>query len=263
MNTQPDAPVAYSEDPNSPFFKMVKQLYDVSQALTTDQRNQAIFWHIPGVTSPGHWLSILQQVLNQTHSRLGKAALSYAVTGVSLSDACISCWQTKYKYNLVRPITYLQTVMALPSWTAVLSTPAHPEYSSAHAVLSSAAADAFSFIFGNSIGNFTDHTYDYLGFRPGVLILLKRLAKMQDIPDCMRVYITCPLSRRACGREERSHQILFQLLAGVRVIKNKDCLTICTIKKPPNGGFFNGRYFVRHLLTRYIHCRLHLSHRLK
>ncbi|MEJ0081358.1 MAG: hypothetical protein WDM78_10540 [Puia sp.] len=67
---------------------MVKQLYDVSQALTTDQTNQAIFWRdIPGVSSPGHWLSILQQVLNQTHSRLGKAALAYAVTGVSLSDA--------------------------------------------------------------------------------------------------------------------------------------------------------------------------------
>jgi hypothetical protein len=165
MNTQPDAPVAYSEDPNSDFFKMVKQMYDVSQTLTTDQTNQAVYWRdIPGVTSPGHWLSILQQVLNQTHSRLGKTALSYAVTGVCLSDACISCWQTKYKYNLVRPITYLQTVMGFPSWTAVLSTPAHPEYSSAHAVLSSAAADAFSFMFGNSIGNFTDHTYDYLGF---------------------------------------------------------------------------------------------------
>ena len=165
LNSQPGDPTPYSEDPNSDFFKMVKQLYDVSQTLTTDQTNQAIFWRdIPGVSSPGHWLSILQQVLNQTHSRLDKAALSYALTGVSLSDACISCWQTKYKYNLVRPVTYLQTVMALPTWNAVLSTPAHPEYSSAHAVLSSAAADAFTFLFGNSIGNFTDHTYDYLGF---------------------------------------------------------------------------------------------------
>jgi hypothetical protein len=61
----------------------------------------------------------------------------------------------------VRPITYLQTVMGFPTWTAVLSTPAHPEYSSAHAVLSSATADAFTYLFGN-IGSFTDHTYDYL-----------------------------------------------------------------------------------------------------
>jgi hypothetical protein len=161
-NSQPADPTAYSEDPASPFFKMVKQLYDISQQLTDDQKNQAIFWRdVPGVTSPGHWLSILQQVLKTTNSRLDKAAYSYALTGTCLSDACISCWQTKYRYNLVRPITYLQTVMGFPTWTAVLSTPAHPEYSSAHAVLSSATADAFTYLFGN-IGSFTDHTYDYL-----------------------------------------------------------------------------------------------------
>jgi len=46
-----------------------------------------------------------------------------------------------------------------------LTTPAHPEYSSAHAVVSSAISDAFQEIFGN-IGSFTDHTYDYEGFAP-------------------------------------------------------------------------------------------------
>jgi hypothetical protein len=163
-NSQPADPVPYSEDPASPFFNMVKQLYDISQQLTVDQKNQAIFWKdSPGATSPGHWLSILEQVMKITNPRLDKAANSYALTGICLSDALISCWQTKYKHNLVRPITYLQTVLALPTWNTVIPTPAHPEYSSAHAVLSSAAADAFTFLFGN-IGTFTDHTYDYLGY---------------------------------------------------------------------------------------------------
>ena len=124
----------------------------------------ALFWRdIPGVTAGGHWLSILQQVLKQTNSRLDKATLAYAVTGVCLSDASISCWQTKYHYNLVRPITYIQNVMGYTSWASVLTTPAHPEYSSAHAVISSAISDAFTALFAN-IGNFTDHTYDYLGY---------------------------------------------------------------------------------------------------
>lgn len=163
-NAQPADPVAYSADPTSPFYKMVKDLYDISQTLTTDQKNQAIFWKdVPGQTSPGHWLSILQQVMKTTNPRLDKAAESYAITGICISDALISCWQAKYKYNLIRPISYLQTVLALPTWNTVIPTPAHPEYSSAHAVLSSAAADAFAYLFGN-IGTFTDHTYDYLGY---------------------------------------------------------------------------------------------------
>ena len=51
------------------------------------------------------------------------------------------------------------------SWNSFLGTPAHPEYSSAHATLSSAAAATLEKLFGN-IGTFTDHTYDYLGFLP-------------------------------------------------------------------------------------------------
>ena len=165
-NTQPGPPVAYSEDPKSLFYQMVKQVYDASQTLTPDQTAMALYWRdIPGVTSPGHWLSILQQTIQQTYSRLDKAAFSYAVTGVCLSDACISCWQTKYHYNLVRPITYIQNVMGFTSWASLLTTPAHPEYSSAHAVLSAATADAFTVLFGN-IGSITDHTYDYMGFAP-------------------------------------------------------------------------------------------------
>jgi hypothetical protein len=164
--TQPGPPIPYSEDPASPFFLMVKQVYDASQQLTPDQTAMALFWRdVPGVSSPGHWLSILQQVIARDHSRLDKAAFAYAITGVCLSDACISVWQTKYRYNQVRPVTYIQDVMGYPTWTPLLTTPAHPEYSSAHAVLSAAAADAFTAVFGQS-GSFTDHTYDYLAFAP-------------------------------------------------------------------------------------------------
>ena len=55
--------------------------------------------------------------------------------------------------------------MGYTTWAPTLTTPAHPEYSSAHAVLSAATSDAFTVLFGN-IGSFTDHTYDYLGYAP-------------------------------------------------------------------------------------------------
>jgi hypothetical protein len=165
-NTQPGPPTPYSTDPSSDFYKMVKQVYDASQILTQEQTAQALYWRdVPGVTTPGHYVSILKQVLQNENSMLDKAAFAYALGGITAYDASISCWQTKYNYNLVRPITYIRNILGYSTWNSLLTTPAHPEYSSAHALLSAATADAFSFVFGNNY-SFTDHTYDYLGFAP-------------------------------------------------------------------------------------------------
>src|SRR6185503_15801907 len=69
-HTQPGPPIPYSEDPNSAFYQMALTDYTASQNLTADQTAMALFWRdIPGVTSGGHWESILQQVLKQTNTR--------------------------------------------------------------------------------------------------------------------------------------------------------------------------------------------------
>lgn len=163
-NAQPPPPVPYSENPQSAFYKMVNDLYIASKNLTTDQKNWALFWRdIPGVTTPGHWMSIIQQVIRQTHSHLDKAARTFALVGICLNDGNISVIKTKYTYNLVRPVTYIRKVIGDAGWLSFIPTPAHPEYSSAHSVVSSAASEALTALFGN-IGPFTDHTWDYLGF---------------------------------------------------------------------------------------------------
>jgi PAP2 superfamily len=165
-NTQPPAPLSYSTDASSPFYQMVKQVYDASQNLTDEQRTIAFFWRdIPGVSSPGHWLSIVQQVVRQKKAALDKAILAFALTGTACNDAFISCFQTKYRYNLLRPVTYIQNVLGYKTWSPLFPTPAHPEYTSAHAVLSASSAEVLQRLFG-SIGSFTDHTYDNMGFAP-------------------------------------------------------------------------------------------------
>ena len=166
QNTQPVAPIAFSTEENSAFYLMVKQVYDVSQNLTDAEKAMAIFWRdVPGVTSPGHWLSILQQAIRQSNARLDKAVISFALTGAAINDGLISCWKAKYQHSLVRPITYIRDVMGHGTWTSFLGTPPHPEYPSAHAVLSVAAGEVMDKIFTN-INSFTDHTYDYMGFAP-------------------------------------------------------------------------------------------------
>ena len=102
--TQPGAPIPYSEDPGSDFYKQVNDLYQASKVLTTDQKNQALFWRdVPGVSTPGHWMSITQQAIRQSHSRLDKAAAAYALVGICLNDAVISVFHYKYIYHHVRP----------------------------------------------------------------------------------------------------------------------------------------------------------------
>lgn len=163
-HAQPGPPIPYSANPKSDFYRMVNDLYKASKVLTTDQKNWALFWRdVPGLTTPGHWMSIIQQVIKQTHSPLDKAALTYALVGICMNDANISVMKTKYTYNLLRPVSYIRSVFGDTAWLSAIPTPAHPEYSSAHSVVSGAAAEALTVLYGD-IGPFTDHSYDYLGF---------------------------------------------------------------------------------------------------
>jgi PAP2 superfamily len=163
-NDAPGAPIPYSESPSSDFYKEVNDLYQASKVLTTDQKNMALFWRdVPGVSTPGHWMSITLQAISQTKSRLDKAALAYALTGICENDAVITVFHYKYVYNQVRPVTYIRNVIGDATWASFIPTPNHPEYPAAHAVVSAAAAVGLTAVFGN-IGPLTDHTWDYLGF---------------------------------------------------------------------------------------------------
>ena len=163
-NDAPGAPIPYSEDPSSDFYKQANDLYQASKVLTTDQKNQALFWRdVPGVSTPGHWMSITRQAIAQSHSRLDKAAMAYALVGICENDAVISVFHYKYVYLNVRPVTYIRNVIGDATWASFIPTPNHPEYPAAHGVVSAAAAEGLTAAFGN-IGPLTDHTWDYLGF---------------------------------------------------------------------------------------------------
>ncbi|MBC7890455.1 MAG: vanadium-dependent haloperoxidase [Ferruginibacter sp.] len=165
-NTAVNSLPVYSTDPASTFYKMVKQVYDASLTLTDDQKAMALFWRdVPGVTSPGHWVSIVQQIIKSKNAKLDKAILAYALTGAALNDVLIRSFQIKYQSLTVRPITYIKEVMGYSDWTSFIGTPAHPEYLSNHSSLSVAAAGVLEELFGKN-QFFTDHTYDYMGMAP-------------------------------------------------------------------------------------------------
>jgi hypothetical protein len=156
----------YSEDRASAFFAEAVEAYDAVNGITDEQREIASFWSDdPGATStpPGHSISILTQTLRGLGASLDVAAEAYARVGMAVADAFICCWNVKYRYNLLRPITYIQANID-PSWSSLLTTPPFPEYPSGHSVQSGASARVLTDLFGEVA--FTDHTHDDRGLTP-------------------------------------------------------------------------------------------------
>lgn len=157
----------YSEDPASAFYQEAIEVYETVNALTDDQRTIAFYWaDLPGETGTpaGHSLSMAAQALERTHASLDLAAEAFARVGIGESDAFISCWATKYHYNLIRPVTYLNAVVD-PYWEPLIETPPFPAYTSGHSNDAGASSTILTALFGDGFA-FTDHTNDRYGFAP-------------------------------------------------------------------------------------------------
>jgi hypothetical protein len=144
------------------FYKQAEEVYLTRIHLTDAQKNIALFWADGGgtVTPPGHNVNLATQTIRNKRLSLNEAAEVYAKVGIAVSDAFIACWKGKYKYNLMRPITYIQQNID-PSWSSLLATPPFPAYASGHATVSAAAAEVLSDLFGDKV-QFADHTHEEL-----------------------------------------------------------------------------------------------------
>lgn len=162
----PSFPIAYSETTGSDFYKMVKNVYDVSQALSTDQKNTAVFWvdqgNGIGYTPAGHDFSIVTQAIEKKGLGLLEAAEVYAKAGIAERDAVLVCFKSKYLYNLVRPVTYIRKLIDV-NWLPFIVTPPHPEYPAAHAMVTGSVMEAAASVLGKQF-SVTDKTYEFRGW---------------------------------------------------------------------------------------------------
>ena len=160
--TQAAPPLSYSENPTSDFYKAVNEVYLASQQLSADDSVVAKFWaDLPlNYNVPAHAANIVTQLILKKKLSLPEAAVLYCKHGIAGNESLIVCFDAKYKYNLVRPVTYIQNVLGRTTWNPLIPTPPFPEYGSAHAVVSSAFATVLEDAFGKNF-SFTDHTYDH------------------------------------------------------------------------------------------------------
>jgi hypothetical protein len=162
----PSPPPEYSVESDSEFYSYAEEVYHVSQHLTGEQAEIALFWaDDPGtVTPPGHSLSLTTQILTQEQASLAVAAETLFRVGCAVADAFIGCWHTKYTWNLLRPVTYIRTHID-PTWSPLVTTPPFPEYNSGHSTQSAAWAQVITSLYGDNY-TFTDHTHHHLGIKP-------------------------------------------------------------------------------------------------
>lgn len=173
---KPSPPPAFSLDNQSDFYKELKEVYDISQRITaagdeSEEVKIAQFWdcnpyvsvqrgHFMFATkkiTPGaHWMGIAKIATRKQSMNLIQTLRICTYTSVAIFDAFISCWDEKYRSNLIRPETLINQYID-EQWTPILQTPPFPEYSSGHSVVSGAASTMLTHLVGDHF-SFDDDT---------------------------------------------------------------------------------------------------------
>ncbi len=157
-------PVAYSISTSSPMYSQALEVYATTKSITYEQQWIAEFWSddIYQLTfePAARWIAVTNQVVDSKKSNLETALVAYAKVGMALNDGGVACWNSKYVYNLERPISYIRKNIDY-TWKSLLNnpiksvqgvTPPFPAYPSGHSTFGGAAAEALTSVFGFDYG---------------------------------------------------------------------------------------------------------------
>ncbi len=142
---RPAAPPSFS----GPEFNAQKtEVYETVESLTDERRAIAFFWADGAgtVTPPGHWNQIAVDMAVSKGFTEPRMARMLALLGMAQADAFISCWDCKYAYWCLRPVTAIRMDLD-GDWLPPITTPPFPSYPSGHSTTSGAAATVLGYIF--------------------------------------------------------------------------------------------------------------------
>lgn len=181
---KPKAPYPFSTDKNSAFYKDALETYQIgnkiSEKLLAIEKNRngvipeessiASFWdcnpyatvvqgHMMFAkkknTPDAHWINITKIALKKTKANFETSVFAYTKTSIGIFESFISCWNEKYRSNVIRPETYINQNID-ENWRPQLQTPPFPEYTSGHSVVSSCSAIILTSIFGDNFSYVDD-----------------------------------------------------------------------------------------------------------
>lgn len=153
------APVPFSSAPTSQYYAQHLEVYAKNISLTQEEKEISIWWAddpSETFTPPGHSYNLARIMVTSTRADLGKAAETFARTGLAVADAFILCWKCKYAFNTERPYTFVRRYID-PNWVPFWPAPPFPGYTSGHASQSAAAATVLESLYGHV--TFTDDSH--------------------------------------------------------------------------------------------------------
>jgi hypothetical protein len=174
---KPVPPPPFSLDKQSAFYKDLQEVLDSTRTLNDEQKNIARFWddNAAAVThvghmmyankkpSPGgHWMNITAVACRKDSADILRSAQAYAMSGIAMYEAFISCWDEKYRSEYIRPVTAIHEHVD-KKWQPFLQTPPFPEYTSGHSVVSSSVATVLTRQFGDNFAFTDDYELPYIG----------------------------------------------------------------------------------------------------
>jgi hypothetical protein len=176
---KPAPPTPFDSTKSSKFYKEAYEVFKTVADSTPERIATGWYWddnpvavnnagHLNFVrkkVSPGgHWLWITMYVCRQKNADIYEASNAYTQVAIGLFEAFISCWDEKYRSELLRPETYIGRYIE-PDWSPIIVTPPFPEYTSGHSVISGASSTILAGIFGDKT-TFTDSTEVQFGIPP-------------------------------------------------------------------------------------------------
>jgi PAP2 superfamily len=164
-------PIKYDTVKGSAFYKQAYEVYKAVKSPDTGDSATAWYWddnpntsvtqgHIAyfqqKMSPPGHWIHIACNIASKENYDEVETASLVSQTAIAIFDAIISCWETKYYYNYIRPETFINKYID-KDWLPLIQTPPFPEYTSGHSCISASAATLLTNIAGDKYA-FIDST---------------------------------------------------------------------------------------------------------
>lgn len=130
------------------FLAETDDVYAISRSLSEEQKRIADYWADgPGTaTPPGHWNVIALDLVREADWGTVPTARLFAALNTAQADAFIACWDAKYAYWSLRPVTAIRALID-PSWLSYITTPPFPSYVSGHSTTSGAASSVLAAVF--------------------------------------------------------------------------------------------------------------------
>ncbi|CAM3946973.1 vanadium-dependent haloperoxidase [Flavobacterium branchiophilum] len=180
---KPEPPYPFDTQKNSKFYLEALETYqvgnEISKKLLAVEKNPKIALPVESViatfwdcnpyatvtqghmmfakkknTPDAHWMNIAKIACKKSKADLETTIFAYTKTSIGIFESFISCWDEKFRSNVVRPETYINQHID-ENWKPQLQTPPFPEYTSGHSVVSACSSVILTAIFGDNF-SYTD-----------------------------------------------------------------------------------------------------------